>query len=180
MTPRAVFTQNSPPAGFRRISDVDLDFATAQRFENERIELGGIIELRDGTRYSNDLLITIVGQKHEMVRLRHDHSFISVLPAHKGEEIIIAARRVRVGKDADEVSKANEHLNHLRKLVDAVTTPLEYEPGAQFAEAAPPTPPVQPSALPPAPEQEISSVAYFMEGDGKNLKKPMTFADLED
>ena len=46
LTPRAVFVQCAPPSGFPRISEEQLAFATAQHFENEHIETGGIIELR--------------------------------------------------------------------------------------------------------------------------------------
>ena len=81
-----MFTQCSPQSGFPQISEDDLAFATAQHFENERIEIGGIIELRKGERYFHPLLIPLAGQKREVVRLRNDHSFITVLPAPKAKK----------------------------------------------------------------------------------------------
>jgi hypothetical protein len=170
LTPHAVFVQCSPPAGFRRISDDDLAFATAQRFENRQIRTGGIIELPDGSRYSHPLLIGLAGHKREVVRLRHDHSSVTVLGARKGEEPIIAARRVRVGmNDPDELARQMELQNRLRKLTGAVVKPLEYNPGAQ-----------SPEANPAEPMREIGSVEFMMERDRyKRRAKPLDFGDLE-
>jgi hypothetical protein len=192
LTPRAVFVQCSPPSGFRRISEDDLAFATAQHFENQAIKLGGIIELRDGSRYSHPLLNDLAGETREVVRLRHDHLFVTVLPAKQGEEAIIAPRRVRVGtKDPDELSRQSELQARLRKLTGAMVKPLEYEPGVQFEAAESQVPKtvetIHPAesvtgqdAPPIAPEHEVGSVEYLMEHDRYQKRvKRMDFADLE-
>jgi hypothetical protein len=168
LTPRAVFVQYSPPSGFRRVSEDDLAFATAQHFENERLKPGGIIELRDGLRYSHPLLIPLAGQTREVVRLRHDHSFITVLPAQKGEETIIAPLRARVGmKDPDQLAAQMRLQNRIVKIAGETTKPLEYDPGSNVADTSPPG-------------REIGSVEYLMEHDCyKKWVKPMDFADLE-
>jgi hypothetical protein len=178
MTPRAVFTQNSPASGFARISEEELAFATAQHFENEHIAQGGIIQLRDGSRYSHPQLAALKGQKREVVRLRHDHSFITVLPAQKGESTIIAPRRVRVGmNDPDELARQSEYQARLQKLAGVIVKSMEYDPGAQFAEQ----PKAETAAAPPAPETEISGVEFVME-DARyksRVKPPLDFPDLE-
>jgi hypothetical protein len=195
LTPRAVFVQYSPACGFPRISEDQLALATAQHFENERIEIGGIIELRDGSRYSHSLLIGIAGQKREVVRLRHDHSFITVLPAQKGEETITAPRRIRVGvNDPDELARQMEWQKHLNKLADQFTKPLDYDLGSQFLavnsqqEAPKAALVIHPSEFIAAQERpgpamqhdEIGSVEYLMEHDRyKRRVKPLDFADLE-
>jgi hypothetical protein len=185
LTPQAVFVQSSPACGFRRISEDQLAFATAQHFENERIEVGGIIELRDGSRYSCPLLLGIAGQKREVVRLRHDHSFVTVLPAQKGEQSIDAPRRVRVGmNDPDELARQMELQNRLHKLAGATVKPLEYDPSSQLPDVAikdqapKAVQVVRPSESPALPE--IGSVEYLMEHDRyKRQVKVMDFADLE-
>ena len=194
LTPHAVFVQCSPASGFPRISEEQLAFATAQHFENERIEKGGIIELRDGSRYSHPSLVAIAGQKREVVRLRHDHSFVTVLPAQKGEETVTAPRRVRVGmKDPDELARQMELQNRLEKLAGAMVKPLEYDPGSQFSavnsqqEAPRSAQVIHPSELiaaqeapPPGSGREIGSVEYLMERDRYRRRvKPLDFADLE-
>ncbi len=194
LTPRAVFVQCGPACGFPRISEEQLALATAQHFENERIETGGIIELRDGSRYSHPLLIPLAGQKREVVRLRHDHSFVTVLPAQKGDESISAPRRVRVGmKDPDELARQMELQNRVNKLAGATVKPLEYDPGSQFEDSISKTEPtkgvqiIRPSEFvtgqeppPIAPGCEIGSVEFMMENDRyKSRVKPLDFADLE-
>lgn len=192
LTPHAVFVQCSPPSGFRRISGDDLDFATAEHFENKHIAQGGIIELKDGSRYSHPLLLGLAGQRREVVRPRHDHSYIDVLPAQKGETKIRADRRARVGmKDPDELARKMEFQNRLEKLAGAAVKPLDY--GPKFLDASPePEAPkatmvIHPSeffaaqeAAPPTPEQEISEAEFRMEHDRCKKRKPMDFADWED
>jgi hypothetical protein len=184
LTPRAVFVQCSPASGFPRISEDQLALATAQHFENERIGKGGIIELRDGSRYSHPLLVGIAGQKREVVRLRHDHSFVTVLPAQKGEETIIAARRVRVGmKDSDELARQMELQNRVNKLAGRPIKPLEYDPASQFA-AAQEAPEPEPHKLPDFPEMgsvewEFNRKRHCPEPRGLPDPEPLDFADLE-
>jgi hypothetical protein len=188
MTPRAVFVQCSPASSFPRISEEQLAFATAQHFENEHIETGGIIELRDGSRYSHPLLTGLAGQKREVVRLRHDHSFLTVLPAQKGEQTITAPRRVRVGaKDPEQLDSAMELQNRVFKLAGEMTKPMEYDPGSQFVEPPKAAQVIHPSefmAAQPAPEPapdfpETGSVEWQSEGKGPR-PKAWDFADLED
>jgi hypothetical protein len=142
MTPRAVFVQCSPPSGFPRISEEQLAFATAQHFEDQRIETGGIIRLSDGACYSHPLLIDLCGQKREAVRLRHDYSSITVLPGYKGAEPITAPRRVSVRtKNPAELGTQMESQKHIIKVSEF------------FA---------KPEGPPPTAETELSSVEFFM------------------
>jgi hypothetical protein len=161
LTPQAVFVQCSPASGFPRISEEQLAVATAQHFENERIEAGGIIELRDGSRYSHPLLIALAQQRREVVRLRHDHSFVIVLPDQKGEESIKAPRRTRVGAaDPDELEHQMELQNRIRKIAGATVKPLEYDPGAQFEDAG---------AMPDQPQTQVILPAEYI---AKNQEVP--------
>jgi len=191
--PEAVFRQTAPAGGFRHISDEELAWKTAEHF-NVLIAKGGIVQLRDGKRYSDPQLLLIQGEHREAVRLRHDHGQISVLASAKGEEAIIAKRRARVGvDDPDELARAMEHQNRLRKLLGQMIKPLDYDPGSQFlAVSSPQEAPkaaqvIHPSefiaaqgAPPPVPEREIGSVEYMMEHDRyKKRVKVMDFADLE-
>jgi hypothetical protein len=195
--PEAVFRQNTPPGGFRRISDEELAWKTAEHFQ-VLVHKGGIIQLRDGKRYSDPQLLLVQGQHREAVRLRHDHEQISVLPSAKGEEVIIAKRRARIGmNDPDELAREMEAQKRLRKLVGQMVKPLDYDPGSQFAEPNPePEPPkaaqvIHPSEFisaqaSPEPElskpldfAEISSTEWQVEREGRRNRRRMDFADLE-
>jgi hypothetical protein len=197
LTPHAVFIQCSPVSGFRRISDDDLAFATAQHFENEHIEKGGIITLPDGVRYAHPLLIRTAGQKREVVRLRHDHSFITVLPAQKGEEPIVAPRRIRVGmNDPDELARQMELQNRVNKMAGATVKPMEYDPGSHSPDVGPNNevpkavqviPPSEFMAAQEAPEPEAHEALDFPEigsvewqfNRKERRSEPLDFADLE-
>jgi hypothetical protein len=191
--PEAVFRQNAPAGGFRRISDEELSWATAEHF-SVLIGKGGIVHLRDGKRYSDPELLLIQREHREVARLRHDHEQISVLPAAKGEQVIIAKRRARVGvNDPDQLASAMELQNRLRKLVGGMVKPLDYDPGSQcLSESPEPEAPkaaqvIHPSefiaaqeASEPSQEQEISSPEWLMENDRyKKRVKSLDFADLE-
>jgi hypothetical protein len=191
--PEAVFRQNAPAGGFRRISDEELSWATAEHF-SVLIGKGGIVHLRDGKRYSDPELLLIQREHREVARLRHDHEQISVLPAAKGEQVIIAQRRARVGvNDPDQLASAMELQNRLRKLVGGMVKPLDYDPGSQcLSESPEPEAPkaaqvIHPSefiaaqeASEPSQEQEISSTEWLMENDRyKKRVKSLDFADLE-
>lgn len=192
--PEAVLRQSAPPGGFRRISDEELAWKTAEHF-NVKIRDGGIIQLRDGKRYSDPQLLLIQGKYREAARLRHDHEQISVLPSAKGEEPIIAKRRGRVGTDdPDQLAREMELQNRLRRIVGEMVKALDYDPGSQYLAAAPqPQAPkaaqvIHPSEFiaaqqAPAPaleHEEIGSVEYLMEHDRyKRQVKPLDFADLE-
>jgi hypothetical protein len=199
--PEAVFRQNAPAGGFRRISNEELAWNTAEHFD-VKIAKGGIIQLRDGKRYSDPQLLLIQGEYREVARLRHNHEQISVLPAAKGEEVIIAKRRVRVGvNDPDEHARQMELQNRVRKLAGAMVKPLTYDPGSQFL-AQPEAPKaaqvIHPSEFmalqempepeelvlqlhdlePFSPEMEISSTEWQSQGKGPR-PRVMDFADLE-
>jgi hypothetical protein len=189
--PEAVFRQNAPAGGFRRISDEELAWATAEHF-SVLIGKGGIVQLRDGKRYSGPELLLIQGEHREAVRLRHDHEQISVLPSAKGEEPIIARRRVRVGvNDPDQLARAMELQNRLRKLVGGMVKPLAYDPDSQYLSESPkPEAPkaaqvIHPSEFfaaqeAPEPSRDISSAEWLMEnGRYKKRVKPLDFADME-
>ncbi len=185
--PEAVLRQNAPAGGFRRISDEELGWKTAEHF-SVLINKGGIVQLRDGKRYSDPRLLLIQGEHREAVRLRHDHEQISVLPSAKGEAAIIAKRRARVGvNDPDQLASAMELQNRLRKLAGEMTKPMEYDPGSQFVEAPKASQVIHPSefmAAQEAPEPEpmdfpeTGSAEWQSEGKGPR-PKPWDFADLE-
>jgi hypothetical protein len=198
LSPRAVFVHNTPPEGFRRISDKELAWHTAERFD-VLIGKGGIIQLRDGKRYRDPQLLLLQGQRREVARARHDHEQISVLPAAKGEETIIAKRRARVGaNNPDELARQMELQKRVYKVAGATVKPLEYEPGSQYVDTGSQSKAVQvirpaeyiagnhelapaAEALPPTPDREIGSVEYLMEHDRyKRRVKTLDFADLED
>lgn len=168
LSPQAVFVHNRPPEGFRRFSDVELAWITAEHFPNETIELGGIITLPDKKRYSHPLLILLAGESRECVRLRHDDSHISVLPAQKGQEVILAPRRIPVGTaDPEGLARACEHLAAVRKIAGEMGArrqdPEKAEGTKQKAE------PPSPDSRVPSPEAEISSVEWQMR---KNFLAP--------
>jgi hypothetical protein len=193
LSPRAVFIHSTPPEGFRRISDEELALKTAEHFD-VKIAKGGIIQLRDGKRYSDPQLLLIQGEYREVARIRHNHEQISVLPSAKGEEVIIAKRRARVGvNDPDELARGMELLNRLRKLAGAMVKPLDYDPGSEFLgqpEAPNAAQVIHPSEFmaaqeAPAPEPpsspdfpEISSMEWQSQGKGPR-PKALDFADLE-
>jgi hypothetical protein len=136
LSPRAVFVQCSPPSGFPRISEDELAYATAQHFDGKRIAPGGIIELPDGIRYSHPLLIPLAGQTREVVRMRHDYSFITVLPVRKGEEPIVACRRAHVGmKDPDQLAAQMELRGRVLTIAGEVTKAADYDPGSRYPSA---------------------------------------------
>lgn len=187
--PEAVFRQNTPAGGLRRISDEELAWKTAEHF-SVLINKGGIIQLRDDKRYSDPRLLLIQGEHRGAVRLRHDHEQISVLPSAKGEEAIIAKRRARVGvNDPDQLASAMELQNRLRKLAGEFTKPMEYDPASPLldskAEAPKAAQVIHPSEFIAAQESpeplgfsEISSTEWQSEGKGPR-PKAWDFADLE-
>ena len=186
--PEAVFRQNTPTSGFRRISDEELAWHTAEYFE-VKIGVGGIIQLRDGKRYSDPRLLLLQGEHREIARLRHDHERVSVLPAAKGQEIIIAARRARVGvNDPDELARQMEIQTRLRKITGEMVKPLDYDPGQGGREEPPKaTQVIHPSEFMAAQQEVeaepyISSGEYLMEGDRlkKRERAVMGFADMEE
>ena len=63
--PEAVFHKSAPAGGFRRISDEELAWNTAEHFD-VKIAKGGIIRLRDGKRYSDPQLLLIQGENREL------------------------------------------------------------------------------------------------------------------
>ncbi len=100
-----------------------------------KIATGGIIQLRDGKRYSDPQLLLIQGEHREVVRVRHDHEQIRVLPSAKGEQAIIAERDARWRERSRPTRQRDGIANRLRKLAGQFTKPMEYEPAWQFVEA---------------------------------------------
>jgi hypothetical protein len=124
-TPSMMFRKNTPVGGFRRVSESELAWATAQTFPDVRILPGGIVELpgkgKNGkARYSSPELILIQGQRRDVRRFRHDDGRIGVMPRQKGESVIFAARRTPVGFDQTQLSAAMEDQGRLRKAADAM------------------------------------------------------------
>ena len=102
------------------------------------IRKGGVVGLGDGRRYSDPQLLLIQGEHREVVRLRHDHEQISVLPSAKGEEVIIAKRRTRVScSDADELARQMQLQQRVRRIVGETVRPLEYDPNYQYQKNRP-------------------------------------------
>jgi hypothetical protein len=193
LSPRAIFVHNTPPEGFRRISDVELAFCTAEHF-SVLINKGGIVQLRDGKRYSDPQLLLIQGQHREAVRLRHNHEQISVLPSAKGEEAITAKRRARVGvNEPDQLAAGMELQNRVRRLAGQFTKPLDYDPQSLAANCEPEAPkaaqriPPQFIAAQEAPEPEELKPLGFPETGSvewqfnrkERRPEPWDFADLE-
>ncbi len=153
------------------------------------IRKGGVVGLGDGRRYSDPQLLLIQGEHREVVRLRHDHEQISVLPSAKGEEVIIAKRRTRVScSDADELARQMQLQQRVRRIVGETVRPLEYDPNYQYQEESPKAVQViHPSefisaqeAPPPTPEREISGAEFLMERDRlQNRVKVLDFPDLD-
>jgi hypothetical protein len=137
------------------------------------------------------LLLGIQGVR-EVVRLRNDHEQIQVLPLAKGEEVVTAARRRRVGsKDPDELAREIELRKRLRKQMGETVPRREFDRESDFSAADPqPEAPrtiqmIRPSefctaeeAPLPTAEREISSSEYFMASD-QHKKRKRFFADLE-
>ena len=172
LSPRAVFVHNTPAEGFRRISEEELAWMTAQHFQNESIEPGGSVTLPDGSRYSHPLLALMAGERREVTRLRDDHSLIKVLPARKGQEPILARRRTRVGaNDPEALAQEVELQKRLRKLAASSTQPrtlegaLDREQAGQLAEAA---------LAPPEAAEELDELPQGIELDGEIIQ-PRTF-----
>jgi transposase InsO family protein len=135
----------------RRPTEDQICQAFAEHYAKETIEPGGVVTLPDGLRYEHPLLgePEYARHKRNVVRYRNDHSFIIVLAAQKGDENIIARRRVRVGvNDPEELSRQSEDKARLEKLLKSMTP--------HAAES-----PVR--AEPPLIHPEISSVQYQAE-----------------
>ena len=116
-SPARVFKDCTPLGGFRRVSDIEIDLATAERHD-ELIERGGVIATPDKRRYHHPSLELVQGERREVLRSRRDRSFVAVLPARKGEEVIIAPACVRVGcNDPAALAAACEYQARIRKLL---------------------------------------------------------------
>jgi hypothetical protein len=127
LSPRAVFAHKTPHGGFVRVSAAELELKTAQSFPETLILKGGIIELRDGVRYSDPLLIDLAGQRREVTRSRVDHSRICVLRAGRDGENIFARRRERVDvNDPDLLTREMEYQARLRKIFGESLRPLDW------------------------------------------------------
>ncbi|HEV2499276.1 MAG TPA: hypothetical protein VGY31_06840, partial [Terriglobia bacterium] len=151
LSPRAVFIHNTPEGGFKKLDDERIAWETAEQFDEVTIRTGGIVQLRDGKRYSHPALILIQSERRTVRRVRWDHSQISVLPAAKGEAIIIAPRRERVGtNDPENLARAMELKTKLRKLAGKMVEPRELNMESFLPEsAAKPLPEASPLSYAP-------------------------------
>lgn len=177
LSPRAVFEHNKPEGGFRRLSDEEIAFKTAEHIPGKLIKKGGIVKLRDGKRYSHPSLILIQRQKREIVRLRDDHSKIYVLPQRKGEEPIVAPLRVRVGNhDPENLAREMELQTKILKLAGSSIKPLELQPESCLPDDSAKALPAQKLEIliPPAVENVEEEKAMLRLHD----IKPMTVEEL--
>lgn len=135
LAPMAAYREFAPPAeerARRQVTEEQLELAFAEHYPERLILRGGIIALPDGkrgvVRYDSPLLWAMSGERREVVRPRGDDSAVLVLPARKGEEVIVATKRVRVGtRDAQALAKASERLARMRKLAIAIMPRLDAE-----------------------------------------------------
>jgi hypothetical protein len=127
LTRLAAFRQFQPPAdeiAQRKPNQAALDLAFAEKDERA-IREGGIIELKDGARYSHPQLIEWrlrlgSGAKIPVMRYRRNPELLTVSPP--GAEPFIAERRRIVGtKDEALLSDEIEKLAHIRKVVGGET-----------------------------------------------------------
>jgi hypothetical protein len=117
LSPRAVFVHETPPQGFRRLSEEDLAIAFAETFEEELIERGGVVTLPDHRQYLNPLLTMNAGELRTVKRLRRWPSFVFVLPTSKAEEVIVADELRRIGDDPSALAVEIERQKRMRELV---------------------------------------------------------------
>ena len=118
MSPARVFEDSKPAGGFRQISEGELAWQTAEHFPGETVEPGGIVTLPDKRCYSHPLLLLIQGEQRECVRLRNEKCMVSVLPARKGEEVILAPLCGRVGNnDAQALADAHRAQGLINRAV---------------------------------------------------------------
>jgi transposase InsO family protein len=148
LSPASAFQKYQPGAeevSARRPSEEELIVYFSEEIERSILE-GGIVELPDGKRYSHPLLTDCKGEVRRVKRARHDHSYVVVLPDVKGEEIIIAPKRIRVGThDPDALAESSECTARQRKVVDLYAASIRFR-GEQLAAAAEASAPVaQPS-----------------------------------
>jgi len=172
MSRLAAFNQFQPPAEElarrRALATPELiDIAFAEHDERV-IRAGGVIEWRDGLRYSAPLLCDYQGEKLPMLRYRRDTSRIIV---EIDRATIVAERRIPVGRnDPERCAEENRKLNHQRKLMARSRDfgELSEVPLAAEAEAAKP--------------REIGSTEWMAEHRREIPEPPVQgvgFADLE-
>ena len=184
LSPRAVFIEQTPPGGFRRIAEPELALITSEYYSARKILEGGIVQLPDGKRYGvTGELTLLAGQKRDVTRSRDDHSFIKVLPLQKGQEIITAHRRARVGHDdPDLLAREMEAQRKLRNLAAAINAPLrtwDLEEGDSAVgsrqSAENPTPETRHPTPGSTPDDEISSTEWMTEKDCVQKINPRKF-----
>ena len=133
LTRLAAFRQFQPPAdelAQRKPNQAALDLVFAERDERA-IREGGIIELKDGARYSCPQLIEWrsrlgSGVKIPVMRYRRDPLYLIVSPP--GAEPFTAERRAIVGtKDEALLSNEIEKQAHIRKVIGGETAEYDRE-----------------------------------------------------
>ncbi len=131
LSPSGAFRQFLPQEeelSSRRLTPLEITFHLAERFPDRLIQKGGIIQLPDKKRYSHRSLLQLASERRDVKRDRRDHSGIFVLPAEKGEDIILADLRVPVGtNDQALLSEKIAELKHLKKIAKAALMPHKDE-----------------------------------------------------
>ncbi len=126
LTRLAAFNQFRPTdwvIARRKPSEALLDLAFAER-DQRTIQPGGVIELKDGKRYSDFELVGWVGEKVEVLRYRREPSTLQVFaPGQEGP--VIAHLRRAVGRNEPAVlSEQIAKVQHARKILAREETPL--------------------------------------------------------
>jgi len=179
LSPATVFQNSRPLGGFRRVSEGELAWVTAEHFQDELVQTGGIIQLPDKRRYHHKLLLLLQGQRRQVVRLRQARSFISVLPAKKYEEVIFADGVYLVGcNDSKALAAACEYQARIRKvLASQHASRGDGEVAAQYRPEAPAVIPSAADAIPardffadePAAASEPATVPAAAAGAGSAI-----------
>ena len=131
LSPSGAFRQFLPSdeeMASRRLTPLEITYHLAERFPDRLIQRGGIIQLPDKKRYSHTGLLQLAGERRDVKRDRRDHTGIFVLPAKKGEDIILADQRVPVGtNDQALLSERIGELARVKKIAKAALLPHKDE-----------------------------------------------------
>lgn len=107
----------------RKPGEALLDLAFAER-DQRTIQPGGVIELKDGKRYSDFELVGWVGEKVEVLRYRRDPSMLQVFAPGQEGPVIAHLRRAVGTNEPDVLSEEIAKLQHARKILACEETPL--------------------------------------------------------
>ncbi len=126
LTRLAAFNQFRPTEfeiARRKPGEALLDLAFAER-DQRTIQPGGVIELKDGKRYSDFDLVGWVGEKVEVLRYRRDPSTLQVFAPGQEGPVIAHLRRAVGTNEPDVLSEEIAKLQHARKVLAREETPL--------------------------------------------------------